>query len=314
MTRHSGLPCLQFTNSHRFRLAIATMNRQLPFSITAEQKQQFSKDGVVCLHGLFDDEWISLLTAGIEQNLSDPGRRSRIWDRTDDNRTVFYDSDNWRRISEYEQFVYHSPCVDVATTLLNTDSVNFFFDAIFVRSTGVTFPTPWHQDEPYWSAGGLDTISIWMPLVPVSSESALAFVPGSHLWPNHYRQQNFGELNPDQEPNVDGVSYSGDWEPFPDIDSDRNRFGVISWEMAPGDCVAFNGRIIHGGSGALAPDRALKVFNTQWLGDDVRVNFRSYGMDPDHSEKMRAAGLSHGDRLDDGIYPRLPQIQPSAPF
>ena len=290
------------------------MNRQLPLSVTAEQKQQFSKDGAVCLRGLFDDEWISLLTDGIEQNLSEPGRRSRIWDRTDDNRTVFYDSDNWRRISEYEQFVYHSPCVDVATALLNTDSVNFFFDAIFVRSTGVTFQTPWHQDEPYWSAGGLDTISIWMPLVSVSSESALAFVPGSHLWPNHYRQHNFGELNPDQEPNVDGVSYSGDWEPFPDIDSDRNRFRVISWEMVPGDCVAFNGRIIHGGSGALAPDRALKVFNTQWLGDDVRVNFRSYGMDPDHSEKMRAAGLSHGDRLDDGIYPRLPKIQSSAPF
>jgi len=44
------------------------------------------------------------------------------------------------------------------------------------------------------------------------------------------------------------------------------------------------------------------------------TNAAQIGMDPDHSEKMRAAGLSHGDRLDDGIYPRLPQIQPSAPF
>ena len=290
------------------------MNRQLPFSITEEQKQRFSTDGVVCLRGLFDDDWIGVLTAGIEKNLSDPGQRSRIWDRTADNRPMFYDSDNWRRIPEYEQFVYHSPCVDIATALLTTDRVNFFFDAVFVRSTGVTFPTPWHQDEPYWSAGGMDTVSIWMPLVPVSRESALAFVPGSHLWPNHFRQRDFGELNPDRQQDVNTVSFSGDWEPFPDIESDRDRYGVTSWEIQLGDCIAFNGRIIHGGSGALAPDRALKVFNTQWLGDDVRVNFRSYGMDPDHSEKMRAAGMGHGDRLDGRVYPRLPQDRNSAAF
>ena len=89
---------------------------------------------------------------------------------------------------------------------------------------------------------------------------------------------------------------------------------MTSWEIQLGDCIAFNGRIIHGGSGALAPDRALKVFNTQWLGDDVRVNFRPYGMDPDHSEKMRAAGMGHGDRLDGGVYPRLPQDGISAAF
>ena len=266
----------------------------------------------MCLRGLFDENWITLLTAGIEFNLLEPGEHARIWDRTDNNRTVFYDSDNWRRISQYEQFVYESPCVSVATALLDTDSVNFFFDAVFVRSPGVTFATPWHQDEPYWTAEGLDTVSIWMPLVPVSKQSALAFVPGSHLWPNHYRQQNFGALNPDHQPEVDTVHFTDEWEPFPDIDADRDAFSVTSWEMSPGDCVAFNGRIIHGGSGALPPERDLKVFNTQWLGDDVRVSFRSYGMDPDHTGKMQEAGLRHGDRLGDTVYPRLPaqQINP----
>ena len=118
------------------------MNKHLPIQITTNQKQQFARDGVVCLRGLFDENWITLLTAGIEFNLLEPGEHARIWDRTDNNRTVFYDSDNWRRISQYEQFVYESPCVSVATALLDTDSVNFFFDAVFVRSPGVTFATP----------------------------------------------------------------------------------------------------------------------------------------------------------------------------
>ena len=158
------------------------MNKHLPIQITTDQQQQFARDGVVCLRKLFDEDWIKLLTEGIEHNLLEPGKRHRIWDRTEDNRSVFYDSDNWRRISQYQKFVYESPCASIATALLDTDSVNFFFDAVFVRSPGVTFATPWHQDEPYWSAEGLDTVSIWMPLVPVSKISALAFVPGSHLW------------------------------------------------------------------------------------------------------------------------------------
>ena len=57
-------------------------------------------------------------------------------------------------------------------------TVNFFFDSVFVRSTGTQFETPWHQDEPYWSVEGYDACTIWMPLVSVSS---LSFVPGTPL-------------------------------------------------------------------------------------------------------------------------------------
>jgi hypothetical protein len=73
--------------------------------------------------------------------------------------------------------------------------------------------------------------------------------------------------------------------------------------MAAGDCVAFNGRTIHGGSGQLAPGKELQVFNTQWLGDDVKVHFKSYGMDPDHSDKMRYSGMNSGDHVDASVYP-----------
>jgi hypothetical protein len=80
---------------------------------------------------------------------------------------------------------------------------------------------------------------------------------------------------------------------------------MLSWAMVPGDVVVFNARMVHGGSGNLAPDRDLQVFNTQWLGDDVRVAFRPEGMDPDHSGDMRAAGLDHGDRIGGDLYPEL---------
>ena len=227
----------------------------------------------------------------------------RIWDRSEKDKITLYDSDNWRRIEEYQNFVYESPSKEIACSLLKTSKVNFFFDAIFVRSTGVRFPTPWHQDEPYWTVEGMDTVSFWMPLGPVEKRCSLSFVPGSHRWLNHFQQNDFGELNPDKQTSIDTVSFQGQWDPFPDIDSDLEKYKVVSWDMTPGDCVAFNGRTIHGGSGQLGPQCDLQVFNTKWLGDDVRVRFKPYGMDPDHTEKMQAAGMNSGDHVDNAIYP-----------
>ncbi|MCP4794135.1 MAG: hypothetical protein GY882_12520, partial [Actinomycetia bacterium] len=83
------------------------------------------------------------------------------------------------------------------------------------------------------------------------------------------------------------------------------------WAMEPGDVVVFNARIVHGGSGNLAPDRELKVFNTQWLGDDVRVLFRPEGMDPDNSAVMTEVGLSSGDRIGTDLYPELWRREPA---
>ena len=47
------------------------------------------------------------------------------------------------------------------------------------------------------------------------------------------------------ETNFDGIT---DVE-FPDIAADPDKYGFISWDMTPGDCIAFNSRIMHGGSG-----------------------------------------------------------------
>ena len=281
------------------------MKDSLNVRISDHHVETFSRDGVVFLRNMFSAEWVELLKTGVSRNLAEPGERTRIWDRSDEWKYTLYDSDNWRRIDEYRKFVFDSSTKEIAAKLLNTSKVNFFYEAIFVRSDGVQFRTPWHQDEPYWSVEGFDTVSIWMPLMDVEKRSALSFVPGSHRWNKKFRQQDFGELNPDNQMDVNKVVFDSSWEPMPDIDSDREKYNVVSWEMAAGDCVAFNGRIIHGGSGQLTSGRELQVFNTQWLGNDVKVHFKSYGMDPDHTDKMRHYGMNSGDAVDGSVYPEF---------
>lgn len=271
--------------------------------VSQEQIARFESDGVVFLEQVFSPEWIEKLTAGIEVNIANPSDRGRIWDRDEQGRTCFYDSQVWQDIEAYKDFAYHSPCAEIAGELLQAKSVNFFFDAVFVRTPGAQFRTPWHQDEPYWSVEGFDTCSIWMPLVPVEKKSALEFVRGSHRWPHKYRQTNFGALSGDERDQV--VFDESETVPFPDIEGNRADYDILSWDMQPGDCVAFNARAIHGGSGNLSPGRDLKVFNTQWLGDDVRIKFRKEGMDPDHSKIMSEYGMKPGERVGRELYPEI---------
>lgn len=282
------------------------MNSDLLRAITEDEIETYDQEGVVFLPGMFDQDWIEVLAQGLKQNIADPTSRSRVYDRDEANRTFFYDSQAWTRIEQYREFIFKSPCAEIAGHLMRASRVNFFFDAVFIRSPGAQFATPWHQDEPYWSVDGYDTCSIWMPLCPVAKENALAFVPGSHRWERRLRQRDFGELNPDGQTEIARVNFDDlEAEPFPDIDSDPAAFNVTSWAMQPGDCVAFNGRLIHGGSGRLPADRELRVFNTKWLGDDVRVAFRNHGMDPDHSALMKERGLRPGDKLGSDLYPEV---------
>ena len=282
------------------------MNTDLFRTITPDEVETYHRDGVLLLPSMFDKDWIELLDKGLAANIEAPTRRSRIWYKDTSGRSMFYDHTAWQGIDEYRKFIFNSPASKICGQLTGSATINFFFDSVFVRSTDTQFETPWHQDEPYWSVEGYDACSLWMPLVPVKRKSSLSLVPGSHRLKTVFKQYNFGDLNPVRKKNVDQVDFSDIAEQeFPDINADPARFGVVSWDMQPGDCIAFNGRTMHGGSGKLDDGYELRVFTTKWAGDDIRIKFRDCGMDPDHSPDMIEKGLKPGDRLDTDLYPMI---------
>lgn len=273
--------------------------------VSDELVEAFDRDGAVCLRGVFDHEWIDLLRRGFQEVQANPSPRAHEFIRTSDGKVFRSDPDNWERIPEYEEFVRGSPCAELAARLMKSERANLFFDQSFYRSPGQQFRTPWHQDEPYWSIEGFQTLGVWMPLVPVEKKSSLEFVAGSHRWTQKYRQIDFDDLTPEAlqgaRPNLDGEG----WQALPDFDADPERWKILSWAMEPGDCAVFNGRTFHGGSGRLATDRDLSVYNTKWAGDDVRAAFRPWKMQPDHTGKMLAGGMKPGDPLDPRLFPQL---------
>ena len=277
------------------------MNKELLRALTNKEIDAYHRDGVVPLRSMFDKDWIELLNKGLNVNCEYPTERSRIWDKDDAGHTMFYDTLAWKEIEEYKKFIFESPAAKICGQLMKAKAVHYFFDAVFVRSPGTKFETPWHQDEPYWSIEGYDACTLWMPLVSVKKKNCLSFVPGSHCFKSVFNQKNFGELTGHPKDQVDFSKVAN--EDFPDIDADPEHFGVVNWELQPGDCIAFNGRTMHGGSGKLDNDTSLKVFTTKWMGDDVRIKFRNYGMDPDFSSVMIKKGLKSGDRPSTDMYP-----------
>ena len=119
--------------------------------ISQNEIEQFDHDGVILLKEMFDSEWISTLSQGLDKNIDLPSNRSRIWDRDENGRTMFYDAQAWQNISEYQNFIFNSPAAAIAGKLMNSSQINFYFYAGFVRSPGSHFATPWHQDAPSWA-------------------------------------------------------------------------------------------------------------------------------------------------------------------
>lgn len=273
------------------------------YTLPEQAAQDFAEHGVALLRQAIAPRWVDKLRVGMEKHLANPTARQRVWARDERGPICIYDNQAWRQIAEYREFVEQSPIAEIAARTMGAERINFFYDAIFVRVRDAQFRTPFHQDEPYWSVRGFNTCSIWMPLVAVEKQSALELVRGSHRWQQNFHQKDFSELTQDERDRHAAADATR--AAFPDIDGDRDRYDIVSWAMEPGDCVAFNARTIHGGSGRLARGRELKVFNTQWLGDDVRVCFRPEGMDPDHSQVMTEWGLKPGDRIGTELYPEF---------
>jgi ectoine hydroxylase-related dioxygenase (phytanoyl-CoA dioxygenase family) len=229
-------------------------------SIDSELIATYQREGVVVLRGIFRD-WVDRLAAGIAQVRARPSEFERSVHPKDGTASFFQDYCNWPRIPAFRSFVFESPAAEAAALLMGSKEVRFFHEHVLVKDAGNSTVTPWHHDEPYYCVQGDRSVSFWIPLDPVSRKVALECVAGSHRWSTSgYRPTRF-----------DGSPlYSNDDLPaMPDIDARRNEFTIRSWEMEPGDAVAFHFRTVHGapGNSFTVPRR---VFSARWMDSDAR--------------------------------------------
>lgn len=257
--------------------------------ITEKQIADFQRDGVVKVEGLFKD-WVDVMAAGVARNLENPGEYASENDVKEGR--FFDDYCNWTCIPEFEQLIRKSPAAELAATVMQSDTAQFYHDHVLVKESGTPTPTPWHQDGPYYFVEGEQTVSMWMPLDPVA-EASLRFIAGSHKWDRMVRPVSWAD---------DSDFYEGDhdWISVPDPDENPADMKVLEWSMNPGDAVLFDYRTVHGARGNLS-GTTRRALSLRWLGDDARYVERPGRTSP----PFPGHKMNTGQRLRDDWFPTL---------
>ncbi len=261
--------------------------------IDASEIATYERDGAVLLKGIYQNEWIDLLRNGVDEAMHTSGRYSRHLEH--DGEPVFFtDYCASDRVPSLKTFALDGPAAEVAALLMRSNRSNFLFDGIFVKDPGVDKPSLYHQDQPYYCVEGRQIVVLWAPLDPVPRDVSLRCVRGSHDWGTAFRPRKFR----------DGDDFGrGKREGFadpPDVES-RYSDSLLSWDLEPGDVIAFHGMTIHGAPGNNQKSTRRRATNSTWTGDDAVYVKHPGVMEPDFPD----CGLASGDPIDCDRFPRV---------
>ena len=88
--------------------------------VTIQEINAFQDEGAICLRGVFRD-WVENVQRGIAAILKNPSERGK-WLQSEDSETFYFnDHFNWRRIPEFEEFVFKSPAAEIAAKLMKSE-------------------------------------------------------------------------------------------------------------------------------------------------------------------------------------------------
>ncbi len=257
--------------------------------VTEEMIATYQRDGVVPVRGLFADH-VDTIRAGIDRNMADPGPYAAENLNAGEAGRFFDDYCNWTRIPEFAEVIRRSPAAEVAADLMGSQAVQVFHDHVLVKEPGTSKPTPWHQDGPYYFVDGVQNVSFWSPVDPVT-DASLRCVAGSHSWPKPVLPTRWlSETN----------FYPDDDAYMPVPDPDGEGMDIREWPMEPGDAVAFNYGILHGARGNEAAARR-RAFSLRLLGDDARYVQRPGPTSP----PFPGHGMSVGQKLREDWFPTV---------
>ena len=267
---------------------------QVLSSISDSDIEAFWRDGAIPLRGIFSEEWLKLLALGIEKTVANPTPYGRVQSKHDDPGWFFTDYYMWRYYSEFEKVAKEGPGGAIAAKILGSETINYFYEGLFLKEPGTVRASDWHQDQPYYNVDGQKLCVLWIPLDPVAKDISLRVVRGSHLAGKWYQPTFFA-----QERTLLGAEAL--FEPTPNVDSNPDDFEILSWELDVGDIVVFHPLCLHGARGNPSQYRR-RALQTVFLGDDCVYGNRMQEVEP----KIEGHNFTAGDRLNvDHVFPKV---------
>ena len=273
-------------------------NSKMLRRLTAEEIQQFDRDGAVLLKNVMGRDWNDVLSEGIEYANEHPdGMSAGV------NMPLRIDQFPAMHSPGLKRFLDESPVAEIVGSILHAP-VRFYMDQMFYKPAGRIAPSAWHQDTCYYNVEGHQLVRAWVCLDPVPREASIEVIRGSHLWNVTYRPPV--GLDPESDPEgaaaleaefaagkvLIGPEAFQQWTyfdsfsdpnlpPLPDIESKRESFDILGWDYEPGDVLLFHGHIVHSARGNIELPHPRRAYASLWAGPDVHYQRRRSQAIPD---------------------------------
>lgn len=261
----------------------------MPYTLTTQDVESFRSDGAVLLPQLINQTWIERLRQAVARDMASPGPYFHGYQIEGSGR--FHGNLRlWESDTDFRDYCHDSVLPEVAAQLLDVDTIRLYYDQLFVKEAAANAPTRWHNDQPYWPIRGWPIMSFWLALDPVDAENgALEFIQASHHWDTWYQPEPFA-------PGSDaGYEQNGDYVAMPDIDARRSEYRFLSWDMQPGDVIAFHALTVHGGP-ANKSQQQRRGYTVRYCGPDMTY-YTGPGTAPAlHDESLKQGDLIQGER------------------
>ncbi|HKT73847.1 MAG TPA: phytanoyl-CoA dioxygenase family protein [Steroidobacteraceae bacterium] len=232
--------------------------------VTPQMRTDYARNGVLFIPQIIEPQWLALAEQAIRRNFLNPGPHSVLIGEGDPG-AWFMDHGNFDVNPEFQYLLYRSPIADIMMYLLDTREIWLFHEQVFIKQGGNNTITYWHQDLPYWIVQGTQLGSLWLTLDPVPKKFCLEFVPGSHLG-TQYAGSTFNPADPTEPvyPTLPRI---------PDIQQERSKWNIVSWDVTPGDVIIIHPGVLHGGGGT-GPGSQRRTVSFRMFGDDATLNGR----------------------------------------
>ncbi len=137
--------------------------------LTQEQIEQYDRDGLVAVPGLFEPEemvrWKEILVEALKDNAEAQRIGLHVWFAEAFVTGLIDAMRDERMVSVLRQIV--------------GPNIEFLSSKAVFKNGKTAYPSPWHQDWFYW--GGAPKMSVWIALDDATPENGcLKFIPGTH--------------------------------------------------------------------------------------------------------------------------------------
>lgn len=256
------------------------------YTLSPEQISSFHKDGHILLRGVAAPNEISIYHSAIRQAVERFNTEKRALEDRDTYAKAFLQVMNlWVRDDAVRRFTLARRFGKIAADLLGVDGIRIYHDQALYKEAGGG-RTPWHQDQHYWPLDTDNTVTMWMPLVDVTSDmGTMSFASGSQV------EGYLGDL-PISDHSDDELKKFIEARGYPTINSG---------DMKAGDATFHTGWTLHGAPGNQS-SVAREVMTIIYVADGVRVG-KTDNANRESDLRSWMPGLKPGDRVASELNP-----------